>query len=86
MSNEDRYLPLSPGALAAGFAVLGLLGGLGMGMPFMFGMGSMMSGSMMPGSAIWGFSSIVIVALAALSGAVVAWVYNAVIRARVARP
>ncbi|HVA38114.1 MAG TPA: hypothetical protein VNJ51_10925 [Candidatus Dormibacteraeota bacterium] len=97
MNERDRYQPLSPGGLAAAFAVLGLLGALSMGMPFMFGAGSMMGGMMGPYGGYggypnmgWGgfglFGLIWIVAIAALGGAVVAWVYNAMIGARTARP
>ncbi|TAM57121.1 MAG: hypothetical protein EPN49_16305 [Rhodanobacter sp.] len=94
MNERDRYQPLSPGAMAAAFAVLGLLGALSMGMPFMFGAGSMMGGMMGPYGGYsnmgWGgfglFGLVWIVAIAALGGAVAAWVYNAMIGTRASHP
>ncbi|TAM59541.1 hypothetical protein EPN52_07565 [bacterium] len=85
MNESDRYQPLSPAAMAVAFAVLALLGAFSMGMPFMLGMGSMMGlgATGWPGfgllGLLWG------VALAALGGAIVAWVYNAVIGTRTTR-
>ncbi|TAM78228.1 hypothetical protein EPN44_01135 [bacterium] len=94
MNETPRYQPLSPPGLAVAFAALAVLGSLSMGMPFMFGMGSMMGGPYGGpgyGHMGWGFGFglfglIWFVGIAALGGAIVAWVYNAVIATRAAHP
>ncbi|HVA38245.1 MAG TPA: hypothetical protein VNJ51_11615 [Candidatus Dormibacteraeota bacterium] len=95
MNETPRYHPLSPAGLAAGFAALGVLASLSMGMPFMYGMGSVMRGPYggAPGYPHmgWGYGGfgligfVWFVAISALGGAIVAWVYNAVIGAASAR-
>ena len=92
MNETPRYQPLSPAGLAAAFAALAVLASLSMGMRFMFGMGSMMRGLYGGpgyGHMTWGFGLfglIWFVGIAALGGAIVAWVYNAVIVTRTTHP
>ena len=87
MNEAPRYQPLSPAGLAAAFAVLGLLSAFSMGTSMMmYGRGSMM-GPYGPSyyhmGAFFGILGLVwIVVLAAIGGAIAAWVYNAVIAGR----
>ena len=79
-----RYQKLNPLALAAAFAVTSVVISFFIGLPMM-GFGGMMGGRygmgwMMDGYGIVGFGLMWIVGalIAALAGAIVAWVYNAV--------
>lgn len=87
MNEAPRYQPLSPIGLAAAFAALGLLSVLSMGMMMMYGRGPMMGpyggfGYYHMG-ALFGLLGLVwFVIVAALGGAIAAWVYNAVIAGR----
>lgn len=95
MDERNRYQPLSAAGLAVAFAVLGFLGAFATGMPFVIGMGSM--GSMMGGPygadgyphMGWGGFGLLglfwVVAIAALGGAITAWVYNAIVGVRASR-
>ena len=89
MIQEQRYQHLHPGALAAAFAagaiVITLLGAIPMSMmPMMYGHMTypMQQGGMgMMGSYGLAVASLAWLAFSALTGAVVAWVYNAIVDA-----
>ncbi|TAM57688.1 hypothetical protein EPN52_12605 [bacterium] len=90
MNQTPRYQPLSPAGLAVAFGVLGLLSAFSMGgSMMMYGRGPMMGPYgptyYHPGALFGLLGGLWLVIIAALGGAIAAWVYNAVVAARVGR-
>jgi hypothetical protein len=83
MIQHHRDIPLSPSALAFAFAVFALLAALAMGLPAVFGMGSMMwgahDGGHMGGGSFGLLGLVWTVFIGALGGAITAWIYNAIV-------